>query len=121
MSKRPRVVKDDCHAKEDCKPSLEERERASVQQLSSRVALLQTENSLLKDKISKLQDQRSEVELQKKDLEVEKVSLGNRNRQLEAGILVLWRSLQDSEGRVKELKNEMFLMNIGAEIVSSRL
>lgn len=76
---------------------------------------------ILKEEIDKLQAQRSELERQKKSLELEKVNLGNHNKQLEAGIWVLWRSLQDSEGRVKELRNEMFLMNVGAEMVRSRL
>lgn len=122
MSKRPRVVEDICNNKEDRKPSKEEEEGvSSVQQASCHVALLQAENRILREEIDKLQVQRSELERQKKSLELEKVNLGNHNKQLEAGIWVLWKSLQDSEGRVKELRNEMFLMNVGAEIVRSRV
>lgn len=120
MSKRPRVVEEICNTKEDCKLSKEE-EGINTEQSSCRVALLQAENRLLKEEIDRLHVQRSELEQQKKSLELEKVNLGNHNKQLEAGIWVLWKSLQDSEGRVKELRNEMFLMNVGAETVRSRL
>ena len=127
MSKRPRVIAEEiCSTKEDRRPSKdreveEEGTSVGVQQANCRVALLQAENRVLKEEIDKLQIQRSELERQKKSLELEKVNLGNHNKQLEAGIWVLWRSLQDSEGRVKELRNEMFLMNVGAETVRSRL
>jgi hypothetical protein len=125
MSKRPRVLAEEiCNTKEDRKPSKDREEEGtgvSVQQVNCRVALLQAENRVLREEIDKLQVQRSELEQQKRSLELEKVNLGNHSKQLEAGIWVLWRSLQDSEGRVKELRNEMFLMNVGAEIVRSRL
>lgn len=121
MSKRPRVVEEVCNTKEDRKPSKEEEDGERIQQASCRVALLQAENRLLKEEIDKLQVQRSELEQQKASLELEKINLSNHNKQLEAGIWVLWKSLQDSEGKVKELRNEMFLMNVGTEIVRSRL
>ena len=121
MSKRPRVMEDVCNTKEDCKLSKEDEEGVSIEQASCRIALLQAENRILREEIDKLQVQRSELEQQKKSLELEKVNLGSHNKQLEAGIWVLWKSLQDSEGRVKELRNEMFLMNVGAEIVRSRV
>ena len=126
MSKRPRVIAEEiCSTKEDCRPSKDREEEegtgVGVQQANCRIALLQAENRVLKEEIDKLQAQRSELERQKKSLELEKVNLGNHNKQLEVGIWVLWRSLQDSEGRVKELRNEMFLMNVGAEMVRSRL
>ena len=122
MSKRPRLTEEEnCNTQEDSKSSKEGEEGVSVQQTNCRVALLQAENLVLREEIDKLQVQRSELERQKKSLELEKVNLGNHNKQLEAGIWVLWKSLQDSEGTVKELRNEMFLMNVGAETVRSRL
>lgn len=126
MSKRPRVIAEETrNTKEDHKPSKDQKEAVGVsvstQQTSCRIALLQAENRVLREEIDKLQVQRSELEREKKSLELEKVNLGSHNRQLEAGIWVLWKSLQDSEGKVKELRNEMFLMNVGTETVRSRL
>lgn len=117
MSKRPRVVI------ADCKFVQEKREVTSVngQQNSCYLAILQTENNLLREEIRRLQAQRRELEIQKRKLEVDKISLGTQNKQLEANNKILSKGLQDSEGRVNKLKNELFLMKFGAEIVSSQL
>ena len=97
----------------------EEREDVSVQ--DARVALLQEENHQLKEENTRLVAQRLKLEREKKSLESEKADLGNQRRQLETGVWVLWKSLQDSERRVKELKNKIFLINVGTEAVRSRL
>lgn len=114
MSKRPRIVKDD-----KCKFSLEEREAVAFQHGDCCMALLQTENRLLREEVDRLQVQKSELEEQNQNLESEKIFLQTQNKQLEANNRLLLENLEDSEGTVKRLKNELFLCR--DEIVSTRL
>ena len=115
MSKRPRVVK------EDYEQDKEESESVDFEHSSCHLALLQAENHLLREQVKKLQVQMSEFEMQRRDLEVEKVCLADLNEQLETKNRLVLKSLEESEGMVKMLKNELFLFRFGAEVVNSQL